>query len=101
MGNLFKVATVGEIEPGRRKVVSINGKQIAIINIDGDLIAITNKCPHEAFPLTYAPVYENRIICPQHGWTFDVKTGKCLKDSSYYLRTYKVVIKDEDVNIEL
>ncbi|MGQ0793301.1 MAG: Rieske (2Fe-2S) protein [Deltaproteobacteria bacterium] len=98
--SLISVAKVGEIEQGKRKIVIINGREVAVINLGGELCAVRNACPHEGFPLTYAPVYQGRILCPNHGWMFEVKTGVCLRDASYPLKTYRIVIEGADVKIE-
>jgi nitrite reductase (NADH) small subunit len=97
--NLVKVAKIREIKPGERKVVSINRAEIALLNLDGEFYAISNRCPHKDFPLTFAPVYGDTIICPNHGWMFNVKTGYCITKSSCVIRTYKVVVEGNDVKI--
>lgn len=99
--NLVKVAKFGEIEPGQRKVVTISGAEIIIFNLDGELYAISNTCPHKGYPLTYGPVFGDTIMCPNHGWMFNVKTGGCLTKSSHPIRTYKVIIDGNSIKIEL
>jgi nitrite reductase/ring-hydroxylating ferredoxin subunit len=99
--NLVKVAGIREIKPGQRKVVSINGQEIALFNLEGEFYAISNRCPHADFPLTFAPVYGDTIICPNHAWMFNVKTGYCMTKSSCVIRTYKVVVEGKDVKIEI
>ena len=42
-----KVATVGEIEPGRAKRVEVGEEEIAVFNLDGEYYAIGDTCSHE------------------------------------------------------
>lgn len=99
--NLIKVARIQEIKTGRRKVVSVNGAEIVLLNLDGEFYAISNRCPHADFPLTYAPIYGDTIICLNHAWMFNVKTGECMTKSSCAIRTYKVVVEGKDIKIRI
>ena len=99
--SLVKVARIREIKPGRRKVVSVNGVEIALLNLNGEFYAISNRRPHADFPLTYAPIYGDTIICPDHASMFNLKTGQCVTKSSCALRTYKVVEEGKDIKLEI
>jgi len=90
------VATEGEIGPGGRKMVTINGRSIGVFNVNGQIVALLNVCPHELAPVCVGNVSgttlpsapgeyiwgrEGEIIaCPWHGWEFDMLTGECLTD---------------------
>ena len=41
------VATVGEIAPGGRKLVEVEGRPIVIFNLSGEYFALLNRCPHQ------------------------------------------------------
>ena len=45
------VATVAEIPPGQRKLVTIRGRQIAVFNLDGEFFGLFNRCPHQGGPM--------------------------------------------------
>lgn len=98
---LVNVARIGEVKPGQRKVVSVSGGEIALLNLDGEFYAISNRCPHADFALTYAPIYGDIIICPNHAWMFNVRTGDCMTKSSCAIRTYKVVVEGKNIKIEI
>jgi nitrite reductase/ring-hydroxylating ferredoxin subunit len=42
------VATVAEIPPGQRKLVTIRGRQIAVFNLDGEFFGLFNRCTRAA-----------------------------------------------------
>jgi putative tryptophan/tyrosine transport system substrate-binding protein len=46
MADFVKAARTTEIEPGQARLVEVNGKQIALFNIDGHFFAIDNTCTH-------------------------------------------------------
>ena len=106
----YAVATVGEITPGQRKIVQVDGRSIGVFNIKGEFFALRNTCPHQGGPLCQGIVsgflsattpgeftYVRRgemVRCPWHGWEFDIKTGQSWWDpSKTRVRTYEVTIE--------
>ncbi len=45
------VATVGEIAPGRSKIVTVAGREIGVFNVADEFYALINRCPHEGAAL--------------------------------------------------
>ena len=88
------VARVGELGPGERKIVEIEGRSIGVFNVHGTFYALRNACPHQGAPLClglvqgtalpskpgqYVWAREGEIIrCPWHGWEFDLTTGESI-----------------------
>jgi len=70
-----KVASVKDLEPDRIIGVEAKGKEIAVANLDGKYYAIGNRCTHMGCMLSDGTLKEEKITCPCHGSTFDVKTG--------------------------
>lgn len=56
----------------------VNGKAIAVFNVEGQFYAIDNDCPHRQGPLARGRLEGATIRCPMHGWLFDLRTGACL-----------------------
>jgi len=111
------VIPTAELDPGDRVIVEIKGREIAVINANGELYAVGNHCPHMGGPTcqgslsgTFSTddegevVYEreNEIIaCPWHGWEFDVKTGDHLGGTKKRLLTYNVVESGGDIYVKV
>jgi nitrite reductase (NADH) small subunit len=107
------VAPATELPPGARKIVTVNGHEIGVFNVEGSFYAILNYCPHRAGPLcagrtrplvTSSGVYqreyerEGQILkCPWHQWEFDLATGQDLYDEKLRVRTYQVEQEGEEV----
>ena len=51
MSSFVKVATRAELPPGGKKLVEIDGRAIAVFNIDGAFHAIDDVCTHDGGPL--------------------------------------------------
>ena len=48
---------------------------MSIWNIDGRLVAIDDRCPHQGASLARGYVLDGCIVCPWHGSRFDPETG--------------------------
>lgn len=90
------VARAAELEPGTRKLVTVEGRGIVVLNIKGELFALSNTCPHKGASLCNGLLtglvrstkpgeyqYERAgeiLRCPWHQWEFDVRTGRSYCD---------------------
>jgi nitrite reductase/ring-hydroxylating ferredoxin subunit len=51
MAEFVKVASLSELDPGLAKAVEVNGKSIALFNVNGTVFATANACLHQQGPL--------------------------------------------------
>ncbi len=96
-----KVAVTSEIPDGNGKVVSINGKALAVFNCGGTFYATENTCPHRGGPLADGAVAGNNVTCPWHGWEFDIPNGRCLTNPAASVPTYPLELKGEEIWVSL
>ena len=91
-GQRYVVASASDILEGDRILVDVEGREIGIFRVDGDLYALRNKCPHLGGPLCKGKIVgliesdgpghltldssQKMLTCPWHGWEFDIKTGQ-------------------------
>ncbi len=102
MGDLVKIAEVGELAPGEKKLVEVEGLAIALFNVDGEYYAIDDVCTHDGGPLAEGELDGEEIECPRHGARFNVKTGEALCMPAFEsVETYEVVVEGSDVKISI
>ena len=51
MAEYIRVIGIGDLPPGKGQVAEVNGREIAIFNVDGMFFAIDNTCAHRGGPL--------------------------------------------------
>ena len=78
MPSFVKVATRSELPVGGKKLVEVDGRAIALFNVDGAYHAIDDVCTHDGGPLAEGELIGCEIQCPRHGARFDVRTGRPL-----------------------
>lgn len=96
-----RVAKVSEIAPGTTRRVLIDSLEILLCNVDGKIYAIEDVCTHDGGPLDQGELEGERVVCPRHGATFDVKTGDALTLPAVVpLMTFEVSVEGDDVFVE-
>lgn len=99
-------APADHLEPGETATVDVDGTPVTIANADGTWCAFESTCPHQATPLGGLALTRRWLLrCPEHGSTFDVRTGQCVLASSDgwtgTLRTYRTRVIDGVVQVSL
>ena len=90
------VCQADELLPGERNLVTLDGVEIALFNIDRAVFAINNRCPHRKGPLIRGYTDSaGGIKCPMHGWRFDLRTGQSQRPAQ--AMTYRTKIEDGTV----
>lgn len=54
----------------------VQDQELLIINVKGDIYAVSDRCGHMGVSLFYGELDEYNIECPLHGTQFDVRTGQ-------------------------
>ena len=113
----WPVARVRDIPAGGHTLVEVDGRSIGVFNVHGAFVAVLNVCPHQLAPVCLGQVRGTTLasepgeyrwgrdgeilVCPWHGWEFDLLTGKALADKRKRLRRYAVTVRDDTVYITL
>ena len=92
---------VGDVPPGTGRAVYVNGLDIALFNLGGEIVAIGNECPHASGSLGHGPLEDEIAICPQHGWEFDVRTGACMTVPGECVPSYPVRIVGDVIVVDV
>jgi nitrite reductase (NADH) small subunit len=100
-GSMIPAAKISEIPNFGKKVVTVSGRQVLLVNIKGSIFAVENECPHQGSPLNAAVVKEGYISCPRHGYRFNLADGSCSEHPECTLRTYVVETSGDDILIDL
>jgi 3-phenylpropionate/trans-cinnamate dioxygenase ferredoxin component len=95
-------AKLGEISPGRVKIVALGDEEVALCNVDGTIYAVANVCSHDGGPLGEGYLFGYQIECPRHGARFDVRTGEARALPAIVpIPTFAVKVDGQDVLVEV
>ena len=102
MNNYTTVARTEDIPKGKRKRIEVKGQRISIFNIDNEYFAIYDTCPHKGTaPLIRGTLDGIAIKCPNHGYRFDLKTGRCNIDSALNTKVFPIKVENGKILLYL
>ncbi|MGC8642433.1 MAG: non-heme iron oxygenase ferredoxin subunit [Isosphaeraceae bacterium] len=102
MAEPVKVANCSEVPPGGKKLLDVDGRAIALFNVDGMFYAIDDVCTHDGGPLAEGALKGCEIQCPRHGARFDVRTGKPLcMPAIEPVASHRVDVRGNEVFLEI
>ena len=115
----YVVGPASEFPVNTHKVVQVRKLKIGVFNVNGDLFALPNICPHQFGPLCEGTVSGTMacsaatewrhewirdgeiLTCPWHGIEFDIRSGQALATPKLKIRQYPVRIDDGRVVVTL
>ncbi len=78
-GTWHDVMTTAALADGQTTRVDSHGRGLFITR-EGDTYAVLDShCSHQRTDIPLSALVDCTLTCPKHQWTFDVKTGACLK----------------------
>jgi nitrite reductase/ring-hydroxylating ferredoxin subunit len=116
------VARADELDEGERILVEIEGREIAVFNVNDEFFSHLNWCPHQGGPVCEGKVdgttratfdrdtleYELKwvkddeiLMCPWHYYEFDLLTGESRHNDAYDLMSFPVRVEDDDIVVTL
>lgn len=111
---------VSDFDDDRRRIVSIEGREVVVLYNNGKFYAFDNYCLHMGGPVgegvvmgkVEAVLSEDKrymgerfsddavhLVCPWHGWEYDLETGEFAGDRRRRLRRYDVAVRGDEVYV--
>lgn len=87
------VCRVDDMPAGSVRHVKVGKRDIALARAAEDFYALSNVCLHAFGPLSGGVLDGYEVVCPWHGWRYDVRTGSTDHPDSD-VKTYPVVVRD-------
>lgn len=95
-------AKLAEVPLWGKKVVSVNGQEILLVNAKGNIYACEPECPHQGAPLSGALIKDaEHLTCQRHGYRFNLKSGICNDFPEYTLKVYPTRIDGDSILVDL
>ncbi len=112
------VCPLEDLPPGNRRIVQHGKISIGVFNVNDELYAVRNYCPHEGAELCKGPLTGTNLRtdnvgemnwgacgyilrCPWHAWEFDIRNGASFTATRVKVKTYPVEVRRGVITILL
>jgi toluene monooxygenase system ferredoxin subunit len=95
------VISLDELWAGEMTSVVVDGLAVVVLNLDGDVVAFDNRCPHAGSPLAEGRLEGETLICSAHEWEFDSRSGQGVNPASACLRPIAVRVEDDVISVDV
>jgi nitrite reductase/ring-hydroxylating ferredoxin subunit/ferredoxin-thioredoxin reductase catalytic subunit len=85
-----------EMADGQARHFKVGKRDLALFRVHGEYFALSNLCRHAFAPLSEGFLDGYIIMCPWHGWRYDVRDGTTDHPDAD-VRTYPVTIRGGEV----
>jgi nitrite reductase/ring-hydroxylating ferredoxin subunit/uncharacterized membrane protein len=79
-----RAVPLSEIPDGTKKKVRVGDVDVVVGRHQGKVFALAETCAHQGGPLSEGELKDGAIVCPWHGSTFCVDSGKLVHGPSVY-----------------
>lgn len=77
------------------RLIIVYGKRICLAQHQGKFFAVQDRCTHNGASLSEGKInYRGELVCPLHGYRFQLNGGMACDSSSADLATYPIKIDD-------
>jgi nitrite reductase/ring-hydroxylating ferredoxin subunit len=111
-----------EVREAEGVLATVDGIEVGVFRVNGELVAYENRCRHQGGPVCTGAVLgkleavlgpgrtvveerfsesELHLVCPWHGWEYQLSTGENTVDPSLRLRSFRVTERDGQVYLRV
>jgi nitrite reductase (NADH) small subunit len=102
MPDFIRIAAQSELpKPGDVKEFSANGRALCVANLNSAISVLNGTCPHEEGPLGEGTIENGCVVCPWHGYAFDLRTGEATDDPSLKVELYESKVENGELRAKL
>ena len=99
--NRHHVGPLEELAEGQGRRLELDGHPVAVFRRGDRVYAVDDTCPHMGASLSEGFVTGQAVVCPWHGWTFDLETGVSPLDEDERVERYAAVVEDGQVYVTM
>ena len=101
MPGWIPAADLADCPPGSCLELVVEGRIVAVFNVDGELHALDGVCPHQGGPLGQGNLEGPIVTCPWHGWQFDVRDGQHQISPTLQQPTVAIEVRNDKIMVQI
>jgi nitrite reductase/ring-hydroxylating ferredoxin subunit len=102
MSQLVRICSQAELPAaGEVGEFTVDGRTLCVANLNGTISVLDGVCPHEEGPLGEGVIEDGRVVCPWHGYAFDVRTGVSEQDPDLKAQVFESAVEDGELRAKV
>jgi nitrite reductase (NADH) small subunit len=101
MSNWVRICAVGDCPPSEAREFVAGDRIVALFHVGGSFHALDGLCPHQGGPLGRGSLAGTVVMCPWHGWQFDVCSGQHQTNHALVHPRFAVRVQGDDILVNL
>ena len=101
MAGWVGAATLDDLWEGEICAAIVDGVDVVLCNVDGDVFAYEDRCPHLGNPLSKGALSDVVLTCAAHEWAFDARTGCGVNPATACLRRFPVRLEGDTILVKV
>ena len=98
----IEVGAVSDIPKDGARVVKTPLGDIAVFrNMQDEIFALRDKCPHKGGPLSQGIIFGRTVACPLHNWNIALETGMAVAPDEGCAASFPIRVEGEKVFLSL
>jgi len=98
----IEVGSMNDIPRDGARVVKTPLGDIAVFrNMQDEIFALRDKCPHKGGPLSQGIIYGKTVACPLHNWSIALETGIAVAPDEGCAASFPIRMEGEKVFLSL
>ena len=97
----YKVAKISDLPENRVMTATAGTQQVCLVNYNGKISALDNRCPHQGGPLGEGQIENEWVICPWHAYEYDPHTGKAPEGFEDCVRPFPLELREGDIYVAI
>ena len=101
MSDFQPVGRIAEFAAGQGRMVTVNGRHVALFRLGEEFFALDNMCLHRGGPLCDGQIKNDVVTCPWHFWSYEIRTGMMVQDPRVGVSRHEVRVDGELISVRL
>ena len=102
MSDFVRICSQSELPAvGEVREFLVGSRAFCVANVAGNIAVLDGVCPHEGGPLGEGIIEEGRVVCPWHGYCFDVHSGVSQKDPDVRAEVFATTVENGELRAKI
>ena len=97
----IRVCRSDDLKEGGIKSAKVLARTVIVVRLNRELYGLEGDCKHMKASLATGKIEGEIIVCPMHGWRYNITTGDCINEPWARLKMYRAWDEEGSIFVEI